>query len=270
MPTTLTGTETSDSGYQNSGGGGNVCVHAQPNRGGLAACFDAQMSQAAANRSKGFKTSNKLSVMMLMPGIAAAFDRPELYYTAAGGSANTLGFELRKRSNSFTQGQTTANFLSQLENEHIHHHQQMLYQPPFIFNSEVAQRTVQQQQQQQSNNVKQTDRNADRQRVSRQTSEQSDQQTDQLNDQTSDETNQSTDRPPKKANVKGNKVNFDLPSTNVYQSDEDEDAIAKELNNNSEPKSQPDDEMTAELASQCSVQMVMQTSGEQQDEESQI
>lgn len=98
MTTTVTGTETSDSGYQQN----NVCVHAQPNKSsGLMACFDSQMNQNGSNRSKGFKANNnKLSVMMYMPGIGA-IDRPEIFYTNTPNTVGSFlpGFELRKRSN---------------------------------------------------------------------------------------------------------------------------------------------------------------------------
>ena len=246
MPTTVTCTETSDSGggcvYQN-----NVCVQSNKTSG-LAACFQEHM-----NRSKGgFKTAatttnnNKLNVMMLMPGMAAAaIDRSELYYVAQGGSSC---FELRKRSNSFTQGQTTVNFLSTLDNEHshIHHHHQLLYQTPFIFNKEIAQRTLNnnnfsdEQRQQQASNL-------DEQAINDQNGG------DQLNNQQKFQ-----------KSSKVNKVNFNLSN----QSDDEEEAIIKELNNNL--RQSADDEMTAELASQCSVELAMQVASGEQDEESQI
>ena len=257
MPTTVTGTETSDSGgaaYAN-----NVCVHGQPARtSGLAACFDQQM-----HRSKGLHAANnKLSVMMFMPGIAAAamHDRqiqPELYYAAAGLPSSSFlgpGVELRKRSNSFTQGQTMANFVSALDvdGEHLHHHHQLLYQAPFVFNSEVAQRTQREKQsakldQCQSSDQMTTDVRSGR--MARQTSSQD-----------SETTSDSGPRQESKT-TKANKVNFIL--TNQSDEEDDEEAI-KELNNN-----RPDevgDEMVAELASQCSVVMQVQSG----DEESQI
>lgn len=280
MPTNLTVTETSDSGYQNS----NVCVHTQPNRStGLAACFDSELNQAITNKSKGFKTNNKLSVMMLMPGIAA-IERPELYYasTAASNTIGIPGFELRKRSNSFTHGQTTANFLSQLDNEYIQH--QLLYQTPFIFNDDVAQRTLQQvndSRNQQQKKSKTTIKTSNEQNLNmqpqQQVNEKSGQQINQINndqqsnDQKTDEM-KSTKINQKFKQGKVTKVNFNLSSfANRDQSennDEDE-VIAKELNNNSDKikQSSIEDDLTAELTSQCSLQMV--TSGEQ-DEESQI
>lgn len=267
MPTTATGTETSDSGYQN-----NVCIHhAQPNRSGLAACFEQQMY-----KSKGFRaipaTTNKLSVMMLMPGIAAAeIDRSELYHAAASNIAtesSISGFRLRKRSNSFTQGQTTANFLSEFEidNEHIHHHHQLLYQQPFIFNNEIAQRTLnynKQRRAQQSTNLEQTN-DQERQRMDRQISEKSNQQ----NSENSDNVQNNSELNNQQINQcnrpsKGTKVNFDL-STN-RQSDNDDEVVIKELNS---INSNDNDDMAAELASQCSVQMVI--TSREQDEESQI
>lgn len=259
MPTTVTGTETSDSGgaaYAN-----NVCVHGQPARtSGLAACFDQQM-----NRSKGLHAANnKLSVMMFMPGIAAAamHDRqiqPELYYAAAGLPSSSFlgpGVELRKRSNSFTQGQTMANFVSALDvdGEHLHHHHQMLYQAPFVFNSEVAQRTQREQQQQQSAKLDQC--------------QSSDQMTTDVrsgrmarNSQDSETIDDSGTRQESKP-IKTTKVNFIL--ANQSDEEEDDEEAIKELNNN-----RPDDagdEMVAELASQCSVVMQVQSG----DEESQI
>lgn len=259
MPTTVTGTETSDSGgvaYAN-----NVCVHGQPARGsGLAACFDQQM-----NRSKGFRTgNNKLSVMMFMPGIAAAamHDRqiqPELYYAATGLPSSSFlgpGIELRKRSNSFTQGQTMANFVSALDvdSEHLAHHHQLLYQPPFVFNSEVAQRTQREQrarmEQQSSGDQMTTDVRSGR--MARQSSSQD-----------SETTGDSGQRQEARTS-KVNKVNFILTN----QSDEEDEQAVKELNNN-QPDDRPEDnadEMVAELTSQCSV--VMQVASG--DEESQI
>ena len=264
VPTTVTGTETSDSG--GVGYANNVCVHGQPARtSGLAACFDQQM-----NRSKAFRTTNnKLSVMMFMPGIAAAamHDRqiqPELYYAAAGlpsSSCLAPGVELRKRSNSFTQGQTMANFLSALDvdSEHLHHHHQLLYQPPFVFNSEVAQRTRREQQQQSAGGLEQQ-QSSDQMttdvrsgRMNRQSSQDS--------ETTGESSGQASHQLQEGKANKGNKVNFIL----THQSDEEEDEEAmKELNNN-RPEDNGD-EMMAELASQCSVAM-QATSG---DEESQI
>ena len=252
MPTTVTGTETSDSGgaaYAN-----NVCVHGQPARtSGLAACFDQQLS-----RSKGLRTANnKLSVMMFMPGIAAAamHDRqiqPELYYAAAALPSSAClgpGVELRKRSNSFTQGQTMANFVSALDvdSEHLHHHHQLLYQAPFVFNAEVAQRT-----QRESTQLDQSgDRTATDSRGGRMDRQSSSQDS---------ETTGESQRPEARTS-KANKVNFILTN----QSDEEEEEAMKELNNN-RPEEDAGDEMVAELASQCSV--VMQVASG--DEESQI
>ena len=265
MPTTVTGTETSDSG--GVGYANNVCVHGQPARtSGLASCFDQQM-----NRAKGLRTNNKLSVMMFMPGIAAAamHDRqiqPELYYAAAGlpsSSCLAPGVELRKRSNSFTQGQTMANFLGAIDvdGEHLHHHHQLLYQPPFVFNSEVAQRTRREQQQQSAGGLEQQ-QSSDQMttdvrsgRMARQSSSQDSETTGESGGQTSHRRQES------KAS-KG-KVNFIL--THQSDDDEEDEEAVKELNNNDQPEDNGD-EMGAELASQCSV--VMQVASG--DEESQI